>query len=45
MLPKRDARVTARLLATLATLAAAVPVWELAFAPTPALWGYLDGLD
>jgi hypothetical protein len=45
MLPKRDARVTARLLATLATLAAAVPVWELAFAPTPALWGYLDELD
>lgn len=45
MLPKRNARVTERLLATLATLAAAVPVRELAFAPDPALWSYLDGLD
>jgi len=45
MLPKRHARVTERLLATLAALAAAVPVWELTFAPDPALWTYLDGLD
>src|SRR5262245_36982732 len=45
MLPKRDGRVTERLLATLAALAEAVPVWELTFAPAPALWSYLDGLD
>jgi len=45
MLPKRDGRVTERLLMTLAALTAAVPAWELAFAPDPALWGYLDGLD
>jgi hypothetical protein len=36
--------VTERLLATLAALAAAVPAWELAFAPDTALWSYLDGL-
>jgi hypothetical protein len=45
MLPKRDGRVTERLLATLAALAAAVPVWELSFAPEPVLWSYLDGID
>jgi hypothetical protein len=45
MLPKRDDRVAERLLATLAALAATVPAWELAFAPDPALWSYLDGLD
>ena len=45
MLPKRDRRVTERLLETLAVLAAAVPAWELAFTPDPALWSYLDGLD
>ena len=45
MLPKRDARVTERLLATLTSLAAAVPAWELAFAPEPAIWSYLDGMD
>ncbi|HKQ62217.1 MAG TPA: hypothetical protein VJS92_13080 [Candidatus Polarisedimenticolaceae bacterium] len=45
MLPKRDARVAERLLATLASLAAAVPAWELAFTPDPAIWSYLDGLD
>jgi hypothetical protein len=44
MLPKRDGRVTERLLATLAALAAAVPAWELEFAPDTALWSYLDGL-
>jgi hypothetical protein len=45
MLPKRDRRVTERLLETLAALAAAVPAWELAFTPDPALWSYLDELD
>jgi len=45
MLPKRDGRVTERLLSTLAALAEAVPAWELTFAPAPALWSYLDGLD
>lgn len=45
MLPKREALVTERLLATLASLAAVVPAWELAFAPTTAIWSYLDGLD
>lgn len=45
MLPKHDGRVAEKLLATLAALAAAVPVWELAFKPDPALWSYLDGLD
>jgi hypothetical protein len=45
MLPKRDARVAERLLATLASLAAVVPAWELAFAPDPAIWSYLDGLS
>jgi len=45
MLPKRDARVTERLLTTLARLAADVPAWELAFAPDTAIWSYLDGLD
>ena len=45
MLPKRDARVAERLLATLASLAAVAPAWELAFAPDPAIWSYLDGLD
>jgi hypothetical protein len=44
MLPKRDHRVAERLLATLAALAAAVPAWELAFAPRAALWSYLDGI-
>jgi len=44
-LPKRDGRVTERLLSTLAALAEAVPAWELTFAPAPALWSYLDGLD
>jgi hypothetical protein len=45
MLPKRDDRVIARLLETLAALVATVPTWELAFKPEPALWSYLDGLD
>jgi len=45
MLPKRDRRVTGRILETLAAIAKAVPVWELAFKPDPALWSYLDGLD
>jgi hypothetical protein len=45
MLPKREARVAERLLATLASLAAAVPAWELTFAPDPTIWSYLDGLD
>ena len=45
MLPKRDDRVSERLLATLAALAGTVPAWELAFAPDPALWSYLDGID
>jgi hypothetical protein len=45
MLPKRDDRVTTRLLDTLAGLVATVPTWELAFKPEPALWSYLDGLD
>ncbi len=45
MLPKRDDRVAERLLATLAALAGTVPAWELAFAPDPALWSYLDGID
>ncbi|MGH7347540.1 MAG: hypothetical protein ACREK4_21720, partial [Candidatus Rokuibacteriota bacterium] len=45
MLPKRDDRVSGRLLATLAALAGMVPAWELAFAPDPALWSYLDGID
>ena len=45
MLPKRDDRVSGRLLATLAALAGTVPAWELAFAPDPALWSYLDGID
>jgi hypothetical protein len=44
MLPKRDGRVTERLLTTLAALAATVPAWELAFTPNPALWSYLDEL-
>jgi hypothetical protein len=44
MLPKRDARVAERLLATLAALAGAVPAWELEFAPRAALWSHLDGL-
>lgn len=44
MLPKRDRRVAERLLASLAGLAAAVPAWDLAFAPRAALWSYLDGI-
>lgn len=44
MLPKRDGRVAERLLAALAGLAARVPAYDLAFAPRPALWEYLDGL-
>lgn len=44
MLPKRDARVAEWLLAALATLAARVPAYDLAFAPRAALWDYLDGL-
>jgi hypothetical protein len=45
MLPKRDPRVAARLLAALAALAERAPAYELAFAPHAALWEYLDGLD
>jgi len=44
MLPKRDPRVAERLLASLAALAEATPVYELAFAPRAELWDYLDGL-
>jgi hypothetical protein len=44
MLPKRDGRVAARLLGSLAALATEVPAYDLAFAPRPALWEYLDGL-
>jgi hypothetical protein len=44
MLPKRDGRVAERLLAALAALAAAVPAYDLAFAPRAAVWDYLDGL-
>jgi hypothetical protein len=44
MLPKRDPRVAEQLLAALAALAAAVPAWELGFAPRAALWSYLDGI-
>jgi hypothetical protein len=44
MLPKRDPRVVEQLLAALAALAAAVPAWELGFAPRAALWSYLDGI-
>jgi hypothetical protein len=44
MLPKRDPRVAAELLAALAALAERTPAYELAFAPRAALWEYLDGL-
>lgn len=44
MLPKRDRRVAERLLASLVALAETTPIYELAFAPSPALWDYLDEL-
>jgi hypothetical protein len=44
MLPKRDGRVVERLLGALTALAAAVPAYDLSFAPRAALWDYLDGL-
>jgi hypothetical protein len=36
--------VAERLLASLVVLAETTPVYELAFAPRPALWDYLDEL-
>jgi len=45
MLPKRDGRVAERLLASLVALARQVPAYDLAFAPRPSLWEFLDGLD
>lgn len=45
MLPKRDGRVTGRLLESLAALAAGVPAWELAFRRDTGPWSYLDELD
>ena len=45
MLPKRNPRVTERLLATLTSLITAVPAWQLAFTRDTAIWSYLDGLD